>query len=146
MGDGGGLGRCMGMTRKGKPCRARAERASRFCAKHQGQIVVGEQAATPPAQVIYRRPTPGLETIEDVIRDMLEWQSQFTALIEERVLSEGIAVSELAKLLAVHGQNASRIGQLLRDQRALSGEAMDGLLAALATALDELGTELGTKL
>jgi hypothetical protein len=53
---------------------------------------------------------------------------------------------ELARLLALHGQNASRIGRLLRDQRALSGAAADGLLEAIAKALDEISTELGIKL
>jgi hypothetical protein len=35
------------------------------------------------------------------------------------------AVEELAYLLKIHGQNASRLGRLLRDRRALSGDASD---------------------
>jgi hypothetical protein len=50
------------------------------------------------------------------------------------------------KLFSLHGQNASRLGRLLRDQRALSGQAADGLLDAIGKALDEISTELGVTL
>ncbi len=52
----------------------------------------------------------------------------------------------MARLLALHGQNASRIGRLLRDKRALSGASADGILGAIGQALDELSTELGVPL
>ena len=39
-----------------------------------------------------------------------------------------------------------RVARLLRDQRALSGAAADGIAGAIATALDELTSELGVKL
>jgi hypothetical protein len=51
-----------------------------------------------------------------------------------------------AALLALYGQLISRLGRLMRDQRAVSGEASDGIAGAIAQALDELGTELGVKL
>ncbi len=35
----------------------------------------------------------------------------------------------------------SRLGRLLRDRRALSGDAADGISDAIAKALDELGSE-----
>ena len=50
------------------------------------------------------------------------------------------------QLFALHGLNASRLGRLLRDQRALSGEAADGIAGAIAQALDELSSELGAEL
>jgi hypothetical protein len=63
------------------------------------------------------------------------------------VLKEGEAtVSELTHLLRIHGQNASRLGRLLRDRRALSGDAADGISGAVAQALDELSNELGVEL
>jgi len=82
-----------------------------------------------------------LETIDDVVMDMLEKQARLSA-----ILDEVDDPAELAKLFALHGQNASRLGRLLRDKRALSGDSTDGLLNALGTALDELSTELGIKL
>lgn len=63
------------------------------------------------------------------------------------MLEEGdVSVDELRHLLRIHGQNASRLGRLLRDQRALSGEAADGISGAVAQALDELSNELGVDL
>lgn len=50
------------------------------------------------------------------------------------------------RAFALHVQALSRQGRLLRDQRALSGEAADSLLGALGQAIDELGTEWGTTL
>lgn len=40
----------------------------------------------------------------------------------------------------------SRLGHLLRDQRALSGETTDGISTAFAQALDKLSIELGYQL
>ena len=84
---------------------------------------------------------PPLATIQDIITDMLAKQSRLSALLDEEQ-----EIEQLATLLQLHGQNASRLGRLLRDQRALSGESADGLLDAIGKALDELGTELGTQL
>jgi hypothetical protein len=65
----------------------------------------------------------------------------------DRILTTGRpSVQELIHLLRIHGQNASRLGRLLRDRRALSGDAADGISGAIAQALDELSNELGTDL
>jgi hypothetical protein len=65
----------------------------------------------------------------------------------DQILAAGRpAIEELAHLLKIHGQNASRLGRLLRDRRALSGDAADGISGAIAQALEELSTELGTQL
>jgi hypothetical protein len=58
-------------------------------------------------------------------------------------MAEGVDTDTAVKLFALHAQNASRLGRLLRDQRALGGQAAEGLTAAIAAALDELNTELG---
>ena len=67
--------------------------------------------------------------------------------------STGTQNEERAALLArlVNVANAltsgtGRVARLLRDQRVLSGEAVDSLADALATALVELGKELGVQL
>ena len=86
-----------------------------------------------------------LTTIEGVISDLAERQARLTAYLEQ-VLAEGGDIVEVAKVFALHGQNASRLGRLLRDRRALSGDSADGLLDAIGQALDEIGTELGMRL
>jgi hypothetical protein len=86
-----------------------------------------------------------LTTIEGVIADLAERQARLTAYLEQ-VLAEGGDIAEVARVFALHGQNASRLGRLLRDKRALSGDSADSLLAAIGTALDEISTELGIKL
>jgi hypothetical protein len=93
----------------------------------------------------YSRGQRDLTQISDVVADLAERQTQLSEYLVER-LAEGAEIGEVAWLFALHGQNASRLGRLLRDQRALSGAAADGLLAAIGAALDELSTELGIKL
>ena len=86
-----------------------------------------------------------MRTIDGILADLAERQARLTAYLEQ-VLVEGGDIAEVAKVFALHGQNASRLGRLLRDQRALSGDSADGLLDAIGKALDEIGTELGIKL
>lgn len=84
-------------------------------------------------------------TIDEVIADLAAKQVQLSAFIDACV-AEGRDLLALVRLFALHGQNASRLGRLLRDQRALSGEAADGVRGAIAQALDELGEALETEL
>lgn len=91
-----------------------------------------------------RKSPARLATLDDVIADALAKHERLSAYIEEHAAD--LDPEQLARLLALHGQNASRLGRLLRDKRALSGKAADGLLDALGKALDELSTELGVKL
>jgi hypothetical protein len=150
------LRRCARITRRGEPCRGRPMKDGDYCVAHRGQTPPptpphsGEglaEVGTGRSMVVFpAQPMKELQTIEDVIEDMLQRQSQLTSLIEEKTLTEPLNVSEMTKLLTLHGQNGSRIGRLLRDQRALSGASADGLLEAIARALDELSTELGVEL
>jgi len=110
---------------------------------------------TPPGQLCF----PGMshepasetpttlppETIEEVIGDLASKQATLSNLIDT-CMKGGVHLADLVKLFALHGQNASRLGRLLRDQRALSGDAADGIAGAIAQALDELSNELGTEL
>lgn len=52
----------------------------------------------------------------------------------------------LAKLGALVMSGARTIARLLRDQRALTGQAADGIAGAIGQALDELSIELGIEL
>jgi hypothetical protein len=53
----------------------------------------------------------------------------------------GITTAEYARLGQLAFSGARTVARLLRDQRALSGDAAKGLASAIATALDELGGE-----
>lgn len=52
----------------------------------------------------------------------------------------------LARLAPLAFRGTLTVAQLLRDQRALSGAASDGIAGAIGQALDELATEWGVEL
>ncbi len=85
-------------------------------------------------------------SIDAIIDNLYQRQIALDAFIDDILAADGASVSELTHLLQLHGQNASRLGRLLRDRRALSGDAADGISDAIAKALDELGTEWGVDL
>jgi hypothetical protein len=76
------------------------------------------------------------------VEDLAEKQARLSAYIDT-LLNEDSDLADIANLLRIHGMNASRLGRLLRDRRALSGDAADGIAGAIAQALDELNSELG---
>ena len=53
---------------------------------------------------------------------------------------------QLARLHEALSMGLGRVAKLLRDKRALSGEAADGLQNAITKALDEIATEMGVAL
>jgi hypothetical protein len=57
-----------------------------------------------------------------------------------------IAIETLIALAQALAIGTGRVARLLRDKRALSGEAAEGLTNALSNALDELSSELGENL
>jgi hypothetical protein len=67
-------------------------------------------------------------------------------LYESAMLSGGRTNGHLVKLFALYAQSSSRLTQMLRARRALSGDAADGIAQAIARALDELSTEWGVEL
>lgn len=85
---------------------------------------------------------PRIESIEDVIADLQKRIAQLSEKIDD-LMEDEAPVDILVKVFALHGQNASRLGRLLRDQRALSGKAADTIAAAISQALDEIRTEIG---
>ncbi|MGC9349112.1 MAG: hypothetical protein ACP5JG_13285 [Anaerolineae bacterium] len=159
--------RCTALRRDGTPCAAWAVRGSEppRCSSHGGRALVSTSgavdstgpdggpdhlglpvAASPYGQRARREDEPNydLSSIEDVVADLAEKQRLVSEYIEEQAAD--MEVDQLAHLLALHARTASRLGRLLRDQRALSGDAADGIAGAIAQALDELSTELGTDL
>jgi hypothetical protein len=53
---------------------------------------------------------------------------------------------DYARLAALSLAGARTVARLLRDKRALSGEAADGIAGAISQAIDELSTEWGIPL
>ena len=66
--------------------------------------------------------------------------------LDESEANEPIEIGTLVKLAAALGAGAVRVARLLRDRKALSGSSADGMQAALTRVLDEISSELGTRL
>ena len=137
---------CSATTKAGEPCRAFAVRGEQMCSAHS-------RAVGAPAGNQNRR-THGfyaasvkMEGIGDVADDLLRKQQQLSAYIDGQMV-EGLDSEEMIKLFALLAQNASRLGRLLRDKRALDGDSPDGMLEAIGKLFDEINTEgiLGVKL
>ena len=133
--------RCSATTQAGQPCRAYAVRDTDppLCAIHAGRAVGGAPKGNRNAV------THGFYAstdISDVILDLAAKQAQLSTLIDACFAQlDPRTIPDLARLLALHGQNASRIGRLLRDRQALAPETTDELTDAINAALDELGSE-----
>jgi len=148
--------RCTATTAAGLPCKNWAVHGSDppRCPSHGGGPgIVGPPKGNKNAlKHGFYVQTREIRTIEDVIEDLAARQAALSGYIDfvvssvERGELSTLTLDEMVTLLRLHGQNASRLGRLLRDQRALSGEAADGISGAIAQALDELSTELGVEL
>lgn len=143
--------RCTATTRKGNPCRAWSVPNTQppRCAAHGGAqkppgAPVGNRNATTHG-LYASNTTPHALTISDIISDLAAKQETLSDYIQAQ-LATNADLDALTNLFALHAQTASRLGRLLRDQRALSGQAADGLAGAIGQALDELSSELGVEL
>jgi hypothetical protein len=89
--------------------------------------------------------------LRDLVLDLVAKQQALSALIDRCLAGEDggsdpVATRDLARLMALHSQNAARLGRLLRDKRALTGEESGSLAAAMDEALDALSAEWGVDL
>ncbi len=85
------------------------------------------------------------EFVSDLSVDDEIWLQR---VINRRLLEQSQVddVELLIRVVRALGVGTGRVARLLRDKRALSGEAADGIAGAIAQALDELGSELGLEL
>ena len=132
--------RCSATTRAGEPCKAYAIRDSQLCAAHSRNVGAPKGNQNRKTHGFYTRPAVKLENIGDVATDLMAKQEQLSVYIDDQLLV-GIDSEEMMKLLALLAQNASRLGRLMRDKRALSGESADGLLEAVGKLMDEINTQ-----
>ena len=86
------------------------------------------------------------ELIGAIVLDLLAKQDRLSRYIDACLGDQKTPLPDLARLLAIHSQNAARLGRLLRDRRALSDRATDAMTAAIDQALDELSAEWGIEL
>ena len=154
--------RCTATTQSGRPCRAWAmhDTDPPRCAIHAGRAVGGAPPGNRNAVThgYYTAPDLSGETCarpEDVPRidlnriilDLAAKQAQLSAMIDHCLQDiNGHDLRDIARLMALHAQTASRLGRLLRDQDALSGNTADQLQEAINFALDELSEEWGVEL
>jgi hypothetical protein len=163
--------KCSQTTLDGRPCQAWAVRGSDppACAVHAGSrpsdpppdalpvshrpdVDAGGMSAGSIASLINRA---GIEAALDtvagtdigaVIADLAAKQQRLSRYIDDRLAAGDTSVQDMARLLALHSQNASRLGRLLRDQQALGGEAAYSLQHIIDLALDGLAEEWGIEL
>lgn len=144
--------RCTAVCLDGSPCRAWSVHGTDppRCSAHggaRGGVVEIEGPARRRSQGVHVDASlPEDCNIDAVIDDLYQKQVLLSDIIDQIQAGESVSLRELAHLLRIHGQNASRLGRLLRDRRALSGDAADGISGAIAQALDELSSEFGTEL
>lgn len=109
------------------------------CAAHSG--LVGAPAGNKNRLTHGAYVVVPIRSIAELVADLEGKIGRLSALIDNCA-----DATVLAGLFALHAQNCSRLGRLLRDQRALDGKSADSLLEAIGVALDEISTELGVKL
>ncbi len=157
--------KCTARTRSGPPCRAWAMHGSDppRCAAHRGDVtrsatrrgdtphsatcrgdMAGPEAPSAPVGPDFYPEDPTAVTIDGAIAGLTDKMRRLDALIASHDQSTGAQWppdEALIQLFGLYTQASTRLSHLLRDRRALSGEAADGLAGAIAQALDEIGTE-----
>jgi hypothetical protein len=145
--------RCTATRQDGQRCRAWAVPASDppRCGAHGGgkRRVGAPKGNTNALKHGFYAGKPGFYaadpaevTIDDAIAGLVDKMTRLDEIIA-RTETNG---EYIIRLFELYTQASSRLSRLLRDRRALSGEASDGIAGAIAQAMDELGTELGVNL
>lgn len=159
--------RCSHQTKSGQACRAWAIRGSNppACAAHDGRT----KGAGAPLANVNRQQHGFYSTALDPaeLADLVAFADDLSLndeialarVILRRVMThlkhpftggrpddQKIDDADLARLAGLVLAGTRTVARLLRDQRALSGEAADGFAGAIAQALDELSTEIGLQL
>lgn len=155
---------CTSTTKSGRPCRAWAIRDSDppRCSIHSGRT----RPPGPPLNNTNRK-THGFYATSlspTELADLVLYADDLT--LDDEIACARVALRRVldalttttdqpdrqldaesyARLAAVAFQGTRTVARLLRDQRALSGQAADGIAGAIAQALDELGSEWGLEL
>ena len=92
---------------------------------------------------------PADVTVDEAIAGLVDKMQRLDRAIdayESDMMAGGRTNGHLVKLFALYAQGSSRLTNMLRARRALSGTASDGIARAIAHALDELSVEWGVDL
>jgi hypothetical protein len=150
--------RCTFTTAGGKPCRAWAVRGTDppTCAAHSGRTHGGAPEGNQNARThgFYSNVLQEHELADLVAysEDLdLDDEIALARIILRRLVAlltptHHTDLPDIARIAGLALQATRTIARLLRDKRALSGEAADGIAGAIAQALDELSTEWGVEL
>jgi hypothetical protein len=95
-----------------------------------------------PAQAESAQPA-GAAELDAVTADLLRRLEQLSQYIDEHIRELG--AGDLAKLLSLQGQLASRLSRLMKDRAALAGQ-VDERTTAIYNALDDLSRRWGVDL
>jgi hypothetical protein len=138
--------KCEARTRHGRRCRAWAVRGidPPRCAAHRQPPPRGTPEAAPGLRPNLAGENPGGLDLdpEAVLGFALAGLMDKLLKLDDMIDACPDDNRHQARLVQIYAQSCSRLGRLLRDRRALSGEAANGISAAVGTVLDELGTEL----
>jgi len=131
--------RCTATKADGSPCRAWATRGSDppLCGAHLGRVGAPEGNQNARKHGAYARPVKEITCIEDAVKDLEYRLTGLTRWLDDADLADSLAA------LSLYRQMVSGYGRLLRDSRAVQGKSAESILDLIATAVDELSTEMG---
>lgn len=150
--------RCGGTTRTGRACRAWAVRGSNppRCPAHREldgtprefpgrdlPATINHSPGPPPEWTGIASAEPTVSALDDEIRLV---RAILSRLLAELQATPDLRVEQLAEFAPLVFAGTRTVSHLLRDQRALSGDAAAGIAGAISLALDELSTEWGVRL
>ena len=137
------ISRCGATTRRGGTCRRRVRADGDRCWRHRAAEGDGVARDAPLRAQLTALEASLEASIGEVVGGLLEWQRYVAGVLAEMAQGGEPPSPRFMQVLELYSRNASRLGRLLRDQRALDGQAGDGYSRALERALDELRDELG---
>lgn len=152
--------RCSAATTSGAPCKAWAVRDTDppLCSTHAGRTH-GAGAPYGNQNAVRHRfyshffnnqeladMVANLDNVDDIDDEIAIVRVLLARLLPKLESPADLPTAEVAALVPLVLNSTGRIAHLLRDRRALSGQAGDSLLQALGVALDELSTEWNTDL
>ncbi len=152
--------RCTATTARGAPCRGWAQSGTDppRCSAHAEQTAPAHAsfyaASLKPDELADLFTYADDLTLDDEIACARVVLRRLLALLDAPTISDfkdpsitrPITPTDTCRLFGLSLQATRTIARLLRDKRALTGEAADGISAAIAQALDELSTEWGVPL
>lgn len=149
--------RCTATTKAGNPCRAWAVHGTNppRCPAHANLLNKGpSEGASERDLSFYHRQLSSKEAADLMAHaddGTLTDEIAINRIMLRRLLTvlqnnEALTMHDLTNIAPLVFRGTRSVARLLREERALSGEAADGIAGAIGKALDELSNELGLEL